>query len=103
LAAAKILIPIIFWIAGGFVVSFWLLVLLISGNLQGAAPWIVLHALYILQIAWIFSRMGNYGFYTALLYPLPFVFFAAIFIISLLRTFFLHEVSWKGRKIDIER
>ncbi len=103
LAAAKILIPIICWIAGGFVVSVLLLVLLISGNLQAAAPWIVLHALYILQIAWIFFRMGNYGFYTALLYPFPFVFFAAIFIISLLRTFFLHEVSWKGRKIDIER
>jgi 4,4'-diaponeurosporenoate glycosyltransferase len=47
--------------------------------------------------------MGNYGLYTAVLYPLPFVFFAAVFLISLLRTFFLHEVSWKGRKIDIER
>ena len=103
LAAAKILIPIICWIAGGFVVSFWLLILLITGNLQAAAPWIVLHVLYILQIYWILSRMGNYGLYTALFYPLPFVFFAVVFVISLLRTFFLREVSWKGRKIDIER
>jgi 4,4'-diaponeurosporenoate glycosyltransferase len=85
------------------VVSFWLLILLLGSNLQAAAPWTVLHVLYILQIYWILSRMGNYGLYTALLYPVPFVFFAAVFIISLRRTFFLREVSWKGRKIDIER
>jgi 4,4'-diaponeurosporenoate glycosyltransferase len=101
--APKILIPIICWVAGGFVVSFWLLILLSTFNLQAAAPWIVLHILYILQIYWILSRMGNYGFYTAFLYPLPLVFFAAVFLISLLRTFFLREVSWKGRKIDMER
>ena len=84
-------------------VSFWLLILLSTFNLQAAAPWIILHVLYILQIYWILSRMGNYGFYTAFLYPLPFLFFAAVFVISLLRTFFLRKVSWKGRKIDIER
>jgi 4,4'-diaponeurosporenoate glycosyltransferase len=98
-----ILVPIIFWIAGGFVVSFWLLILLLTSNLQAIPPWTVLHVLYILQIYWVLSRMGNYGVYTALLYPLPFVFFAAVFVISLLRTFFLREVSWKGRKINIER
>jgi 4,4'-diaponeurosporenoate glycosyltransferase len=102
-ATPKILIPIICWVAGGFVVSFWLLILLLGSNLEAAAPWTVLHVLYILQIYWILSRMGNYGLYTALLYPVPFVFFAAVFIISLRRTFFLRQVSWKGRKIDIER
>jgi len=102
-ADPKFLIPIICWVAGGFVVSFWLLILLITSNLQEAAPWTVLHVLYILQIYWILSRMGNYGIYTALLYPLPFVFFAVVFVISMLRTFFLRQVSWKGRKIDIER
>jgi 4,4'-diaponeurosporenoate glycosyltransferase len=102
-ADLRILIAIICWVSGGFVASFWLLVLLAMGNLQAVAPWTVLHVLYILQIYWILYRMGNYGFYTALLYPLPFLFFAGVFLISLLRTFFLHEVSWKGRKIDIER
>jgi 4,4'-diaponeurosporenoate glycosyltransferase len=102
-ADPRILIPIVCWVAGGFVVSFWLLVLLVTSNLQAAAPWTVLHLLYILQIYWILSRMGNYGVYTAFLYPLPFLFFAAVFVVSLLRTFFLREVSWKGRKIDIER
>ena len=100
-ANPKILIPIILWIAGGFVASFWLLILLLGSNFQAAAPWTVLHVMYILQIYWILFRMGNYGFYSSLLYPLPFVFFAAVFVISLLRTFFLRKVSWKGRKIDI--
>ena len=84
-------------------VSFWLLILLLASNLQAAVPWTVAHLLYILQIYWILSRMGNYGLYTAVLYPLPFAFFAAVFVISLLRTFFLHEVRWKGRRIDIRR
>jgi 4,4'-diaponeurosporenoate glycosyltransferase len=102
-AAPQIVIPIILWITGGFVVSFWLLILLLGSNLQAAVPWTVLHVLYILQIYWILSRMGNYGLYTAVLYPLPFAFFAAVFVVSLLRTYFLHEVKWKGRKIDLER
>lgn len=99
----KILIPIILWVVGGFVVSFWLLILLLGSDFQAAAPWTVLHVMYILQIYWILSRMGNYGFISSLLYPLPFVFFAVVFVISVLRTFFLRKVSWKGRKIDIER
>ncbi|MBN2552833.1 MAG: glycosyltransferase [Spirochaetales bacterium] len=102
-ASLAILIPIVCWVAGGFIVSFLLPVALLGSDLQAAAPWLILHVLYILQIHWILSRMGNYGLLTALLYPLPFGFFAAVFFISLLRTFFLHEVSWKGRKIDIER
>ena len=102
-ASRKILVPMIFWVAGGFIVSFWLLFLLLSSNLQGIAPWLILNILYTLQIFWILSRMGNYGVYTALLYPITLVFFAGIFIISLVRTFLWHEVIWKGRKIDIER
>jgi 4,4'-diaponeurosporenoate glycosyltransferase len=99
----KLLIPMICWVAGGFVVFCWLLILLLTANLQGAAPWTILNVLYILQIYWILYRMGNYGIYTALLYPIPFVFFAVVFVVSLLRTFFFREVSWKGRNIDIER
>ena len=102
-ANPKILVPIILWVVGGFVVSFWLLILLLGSNYRAAAPWTVLHVMYILQIFWILSRMGNYGFYSSLLYPLPFVFFAAVFVISVLRTFLLRKVSWKGRQIDIKR
>ena len=102
-ASLQILIPIICWVAGGFIVSSWLPVVFLGSDLQAAAPWLILHILYILQIHWILSRMGNYGLLTPLLYPLPFIFFAAVFLISLLRTFLLHEVSWKGRKIDMER
>jgi len=100
---AEILVPIICWVAGGFAVSFLLLYVLLSSGLQPALPWMMLHVLYILQIYWILVRMGNYGPVTALLYPIPFVFFAAVFVISLLQTHLLHEVSWKGRKIDIQR
>jgi 4,4'-diaponeurosporenoate glycosyltransferase len=102
-ASPKILIPIFLWVAGGFIVSFLLPFTLIGSNLQASLPWLILQLLYTLQIFWILSRMGNYGLVSALLYPLLFLFFAAVFVYSLLRTFFLREVRWKGRKIDIER
>ena len=44
-------------------------------------------------------RLGNYGLLTALLFPLPLVFFVAVFLVSLLRTFVFRRVSWKGRSI----
>jgi hypothetical protein len=61
----KILIPIIFWVAGGFEASFWLLIQLLASDFQAAVPWTVLHVLYILQIYWILYRMGNYGMVAA--------------------------------------
>jgi 4,4'-diaponeurosporenoate glycosyltransferase len=102
-ASPRILVPIILWIVGGFITSVWLLLVVCSPNLQGTIPWLILHLLYVVQIRWILSRMGNYGLYSALLYPLLLVFFAAVFIVSLMRTFFLREVYWKGRKIGIGR
>jgi 4,4'-diaponeurosporenoate glycosyltransferase len=56
----KILIPIIFWVAGGFVASFWFLIQLLALNFQAAAPWTVFHVLYILQIHWLEGTKDRY-------------------------------------------
>jgi 4,4'-diaponeurosporenoate glycosyltransferase len=62
---------------------------------------LALYALYAGQLAWQLARLGNYGLYTALLYPLPLLFFAGVFLVSLLRTFLLRTVRWKGRTISV--
>jgi 4,4'-diaponeurosporenoate glycosyltransferase len=110
-ASPGVLVPLIGWIAGGFIVSFWLGYGLATGALTTPAgsgsvapwprvlPWGALYLLYALQIFWMLRRVGNYGPYTAVLFPLPLLFFAAVFFVSLLRTFMLHQVPWKGREI----
>jgi 4,4'-diaponeurosporenoate glycosyltransferase len=102
-SAAPVLAAIVAWIAGGFIVGFGLAYSLITGRWGGCLPWLILYALYALQLLWIFLRVGNYGVHTALLYPVPALFFAGVFVLSLVRTFGRRRVSWKGRSITIEK
>jgi 4,4'-diaponeurosporenoate glycosyltransferase len=102
-SAAIVLVPMALWITGGFIVGFALLYSLATG-LWGPWPaWLALYLMYALQLAWMLLRLGNYGLPTALLYPIPAAFFAAVFALSLGRTFGLRRVRWKGRDISTRR
>ena len=117
-ASPPVLLPAIGWITGAVVVTASLAYGLAAGlaalcPLPGAAPapaacllpwagllpWACLYVLYALQIHWMLRRLGNYGLLTALVFPLPLVFFVAVFLVSLLRTFVFRRVRWKGRSI----
>jgi len=100
-SALLVLVPMVLWIAAGFIVSFSLVYSLATGHWGGYLPWLGLYALYSLQLAWILLRLGNYGLLTALLYPIPAGFFAAVFALSLGRTFGRRQVTWKGRSISV--
>jgi 4,4'-diaponeurosporenoate glycosyltransferase len=102
-SAVPVLAAIIAWIAGGFIVSFGVTYSLITGRWGGYLPWTVLYVLYVLQLLWILPRIGNYRPPTAVLYPVPALFFTGVFVLSLARTFGRRRVSWKGRSIVIER
>jgi len=113
-ASPAVLLPMIGWIAGGFVVSVALAYTVARGapgalaagaatnGWQPALPWTALYLLYALQIFWMLRRLGNYGVYTALLFPLTLLFFAMVFLVSLSRTYLLRRVRWKGREIRTE-
>jgi 4,4'-diaponeurosporenoate glycosyltransferase len=58
----------------------------------GAAYW-----LCAAQVTWFSRQIGAFRWLTALLYPLPLVFFFAVFTRSALRSG--RQVSWKGRPI----
>ena len=62
---------------------------------------LLLYGLYAGQIYWMLKRIGRFQWWTSVLYPLPFTFFAVIMIYSLAITYVRRRVSWKGRTIRV--
>ena len=94
-----VLISVILWIAGCFTA---LTSFIPHGGDGGGEVFplsVFLYLLYVLQAFWMFRRIGDFGFLTALLYPLPLLFFVFIFANSFLNTFVFKKVTWKGRDI----
>ncbi|MHB9006181.1 MAG: glycosyltransferase family 2 protein [Limisphaerales bacterium] len=65
-----------------------------------SGDWLAWGAAYLLgaaQVAWLSRRVGSFRWITALLYPVPLLFFFAVFAWSAVRSG--RAVSWKGREI----
>ncbi|MBP8657856.1 MAG: glycosyltransferase family 2 protein [Fervidobacterium sp.] len=53
-------------------------------------------------IIYILSKpIGNYVWYDYFLYPVHFLFFLLVFVVSIFKTLFLRRVSWRGRAIRV--
>jgi 4,4'-diaponeurosporenoate glycosyltransferase len=102
-AGAFALVPTFLWIAGFFLAAGRLLIALVLPDHPGLTLWAVGYLLYAGALAWQLRRLGNYGPFTALLFPVPLLFFAAVFLLSLARTFVWKTVRWKERTISLER
>ena len=98
-----LLIPIIAWISGSLGTTGGLIEVIVATNNVQIAIWGSLYILYAAQIYWIFIRIGNFKFYTALFYPIPMAFFVVVFIYSFVRIFLFRSVKWKGREINLKR
>jgi 4,4'-diaponeurosporenoate glycosyltransferase len=57
------------------------------------------YALIAFQIALLLRRIGNYNLLTALFYPLPLLYFFAVFARSILRGSTRSTIVWKGRPL----
>jgi len=95
------LLPALLWIAGFFIAAGRLLIALALPDHPWLLPWTAVYLLYAGALAWQLRRLGNYGPLTALLFPVPLLFFAVVFLLSLARTFVLKAVRWKGRTIPL--
>jgi 4,4'-diaponeurosporenoate glycosyltransferase len=62
-------------------------------------PGLVAYALCATQVGWLLRKAGSFRWVTALLYPVPLVFFFAVFGRSVSRAARKQTVEWKGRKI----
>ncbi|NGO38965.1 glycosyltransferase family 2 protein [Limisphaera ngatamarikiensis] len=67
---------------------------------QGAWPWAVAYGACVVQVACLARRVGSFGIPAAVLYPLPLLFFFALFLTGTARRG--GEVSWKGRTIHAD-
>ena len=94
-----ILAMIVLWIAGGFSTTRHLIQNGLLGDFAALAVWAGMDLLYVLQIFWMLTRIGNFRFSTALFFQIPLLFFLAVFLLSLFRTFVLRRVTWKGRTV----
>lgn len=106
--SAARLVPTVVWISGALTSFFWLLQALLSwSHVPGTPRTLVATAvvvlLYIANVAvsaTAIRRAGDFSPWTAVLYPVPCLFFVAVFLRSLLHKTGRLPLLWKGRRLD---
>jgi len=97
-----VLIMIIAWITGAIGTTRHLIQAIIVADISLITLWGLLYIAYAIQIYWMLYRIGNFKPYTALLFPIPLLFFVIIFVYSFLIIFIRRSVSWKGRTLEVK-
>ncbi len=100
--STPLLILIVLWICGSVGTARGLIEAAIAANNIQIALSGGLYLLYTAQIQWMLVRIGNFKFYTALLYPVAAAFFVIVFAYSLVRVVLVRSVRWKGREISLK-
>lgn len=73
--------------------------LALPGADTGGAAAGVVYACVVVELAWMLRRIGRFGVLTALLFPLPLVFFLGVFLRSAVLTIGRRPRRWKGRLV----
>lgn len=97
-----ILLAVVLWIGGSITATQHFVEALTNPGLASVLMWGSAYLAYAAQIYWMLFRLGNFGFYTALLYPVSLLFFMAVFLWSVFLIFIKRSVSWKGISIDLK-
>lgn len=97
--STSVLIMLICWIFGGISLTRHLIQSFFMGDFSEIMSWLLLDMLYAAQIQWMLFRIGNFGVWTAVFFQIPLIFFGLIFFISVLKTFVIRQVRWKGRVV----
>ena len=93
------LLAIVAWVTGSADTTRNLLEAAWAGSTPAVSWYAVFYLCYAAQILWFLRRIGTFGFYTALLFPLPLLFFSVVFAYSLFLFLARKPVSWKDRSI----
>ncbi len=97
-----VLIMIIAWITGAIGTTRHLIQAIIITDASLVIPWGFLYLAFATQIYWMLYRIGNFKPYTALLFPIPLLFFVIVFAYSFVIIFIRRNVSWKGRTLKVK-
>lgn len=95
-----IMTGLILWITGAFLSFLFPLYFLITGNLPALLISLVGYLVFFIQFYRMARLAGSFHFLALFFYPVLFLAFVGIFTWSFIKTKFIGEVSWKGRKID---
>jgi 4,4'-diaponeurosporenoate glycosyltransferase len=94
--------------SGGFILAsaiMWIsalwstTLLLIAPHDYGRHSLATVYILLTLQLAWFARRLGSYGFFTCLLYPVPLTYFCVVFGRSAMRRMLGRKTVWRGRDV----
>jgi 4,4'-diaponeurosporenoate glycosyltransferase len=86
------------WIGGALLVAA-MAGAAVAGREASSWPWLGVYGLFALQITTWFRRIGSFRVGTGLAYPVPLLFYLAVFARAAWRTSRRRSVSWKGRSI----
>ena len=89
----RVMFALVAWMSG-------LMLAPLGWLVTGDWSWCPVYLLCAAQVAWFSRHVGAFRWYTALLYPVPLVFFFVVFAWSALRSG--KRVSWKGREIHAD-
>jgi 4,4'-diaponeurosporenoate glycosyltransferase len=93
------LLVIVAWVTGSADTTRNLLEAAWAGSTPAVSWCLVIYLCYAAQIFWFLRRIGTFGFYTALLFPLPLLFLSVVFSYSLFLLLARRPVRWKNRSI----
>ncbi len=90
------------WFVGLFLAIHYPIAAIMARSMRGFVTGVGLYLLFTVQI-WAFQRqLGSFRLLTALLYPVPLIFYQAVFAHSLFRQLCGRKVVWKDREIDTD-
>lgn len=96
------LVMVVAWIVGSIGTVRYLVQSSLGASTVAIGAWGALYLGYAAQTYWMLFRIGSFRPYTALLYPIPLLFFILVFARSLILVFVLRRVSWKERTIEMK-
>jgi len=96
-----LLLAIIAWIGGGISATVWSIEAISGLRSVAIVAWPLAYLACAVQLQWMFVRVGTFRFYTALLFPVPLLFFIGVFFRSVFLVHLRKSVRWKGIAIDL--
>lgn len=94
---ARLLWANVAWLAGAVSLLMEMTSLFTGGT--KSVPFLLAYAGYAGQWLWAFRKVGNFQWWTAVLFPIPLLFFLMVFTWSLWNHWTGGQMAWKGRMI----
>ncbi len=105
IGAGKTCVPLLLaavaWIGSGISAAVWSIEAISNMRSVAIMAWPLAYLACVIQLQWMFFRVGTFRFYTALLYPVTLLFFIGVFFRSVFLVHVRRSVTWKGRAIDL--